>query len=133
MVKSLRATTKDPTGSGLLWSNTSAPMAWRSSTSTRRRWSSLSGPRRRTQLAAVCSGATPRHRWHGALQQVQGGDGQVSQGHDEGPNWQRSALEQHLGTDGMALFNKYKAAMVKSLRATTKDPTGSGLLWSNTS
>ena len=31
-----------------------------------------------------------------------------------------------------ALFSKYKVAMVKSFDATSKDPAGSGLLWSNT-
>ena len=31
-----------------------------------------------------------------------------------------------------ALFLKYKDAMVKSFDATSKDPAGSGLLWSNT-
>ena len=35
--------------------------------------------------------------------------------------------------ESKAFFNKYKAAMAKSLAATTKDPAGSGLLWSNTS
>jgi len=35
--------------------------------------------------------------------------------------------------ESAALFAKYKAAMVKSLSMTTKDPAGSGLLWSNTS
>ena len=35
--------------------------------------------------------------------------------------------------ESAAFFNKYKAAMVKSLAMTTKDPDGSGLLWSNTS
>ncbi len=32
-----------------------------------------------------------------------------------------------------ALFLKYKDAMLKSFQATSKDPAGSGLLWSNTS
>ena len=32
-----------------------------------------------------------------------------------------------------AFFAKHKAAMLRSLAATTKDPAGSGLLWSNTS
>ena len=34
---------------------------------------------------------------------------------------------------GKALFLKYKEAMLKSMKATTKEPDGSGLLWSNTS
>ena len=35
--------------------------------------------------------------------------------------------------ESKAFFDKYKAAMVKSLATTTKDPAGSGLLYSNTS
>jgi hypothetical protein len=31
--------------------------------------------------------------------------------------------------ESAAFFNKYKAAMIKSLAMTTKDPNGSGLLW----
>lgn len=39
----------------------------------------------------------------------------------------------HSSAESAAFFGKYKAAMVKSLATTTKDPAGSGLLWSNTS
>ena len=39
----------------------------------------------------------------------------------------------HGSAESAAFFNKYKASMVTSLAATTKDPAGSGLLWSNTS
>ena len=35
--------------------------------------------------------------------------------------------------EGKELFLKHKAAMVRSMEATLKDPSGSGLLWSNTS
>ena len=35
--------------------------------------------------------------------------------------------------EGVELFLKHKAAMVRSMEATLKDPSGSGLLWSNTS
>ena len=35
--------------------------------------------------------------------------------------------------EGVELFRKHKAAMVRSMEATLKDPSGSGLLWSNTS
>ena len=38
-----------------------------------------------------------------------------------------------LTPESKAFFDKYKAAMVKSLATTTKDPAGSGLLYSNTS
>lgn len=34
---------------------------------------------------------------------------------------------------GKALFLKYKDTMLRTLQATTKDPDGSGMLWSNTS